>query len=324
MKRAATPPAPELTERAIHVPVLLDEVLAALQPRDGGRYVDCTLGAAGHAAAVLELSAPGGRLLGLDADAEILAIAGERLRPFGDRATLVQSNFADLGDVAREHGFDAVDGILFDLGVSSLQLDRAERGFSFQADAPLDMRLDQTQPLSAGDLVRDLSEHELGDVIYRYGEEPRARQVARAIVAARRRSPIATTYQLADLVRRVVPGGRIHPATRTFQALRIAVNAELEHLSTGLRQAHNLLDDGGRIAVISFHSLEDRIVKQYFVGQANPCHCPPRAPICTCGRTAALEVVTRKPITASTDEEATNPRSRSAKLRVARRIGPAV
>jgi 16S rRNA (cytosine1402-N4)-methyltransferase len=321
MKRNVAPELAGGPAPAVHVSVLLDEAIELLAPRDGGRYVDCTVGAGGHAAAILARSAPGGRLLGLDADAEILPIAGERLAPFGARATLVQANFADLAEVAARLGFAPVDGVLFDLGVSSLQLDRSERGFSFQTDARLDMRLDRSQPLSAEDLVRDLPERELADLIFQLGEEPRARRVARAIVAARQRAPITTTGQLAGLVRRVVPGGRIHPATRTFQALRIAVNAELDHLRGALRQAQALLEDGGRLAVISFHSLEDRIVKQYFAAQASPCVCPPRVPICTCGRLPTLELVTRKAVTAGAAEIAINPRSRSARLRVARRLG---
>jgi 16S rRNA (cytosine1402-N4)-methyltransferase len=307
---------------AVHAPVLLEETLDALVPRAGGRYVDCTLGAGGHAAAVLERSGPDGRLLGLDADPEMLAIARERLAPFGERTRLVHANFEQLDLVAAREGFGAVDGVLFDLGVASLHLDRAERGFSFQGDAPLDMRLDRTGGPTAADLLRELDERAIADVIYRHGEEPRARPIARAIVRARRDGAIETTAQLAGLVSRIVPGGRIHPATRTFQALRIAVNRELDVLPDALRQAHGLLRDGGRLAVISFHSLEDRIVKQYVAAQANPCTCPPRAPLCVCGRVASLAAVTRKPVTAGEAELRRNPRARSAKLRCARRLGP--
>jgi 16S rRNA (cytosine1402-N4)-methyltransferase len=209
-----------------------------------------------------------------------------------------------------------------DLGVSSLQLDRAERGFSFQADAPLDMRLDRGGGSTAADLLAELEERELADIVFRYGEETRGRAVARAVVAARRRAPIETTRQLADLVGGVVPRGRTHGATRTFQALRIAVNDELGSLSSGLREAHALLSDGGRLAVISFHSLEDRIVKQYINAQASPCTCPPRTPVCICGRQPSMERVTRKSVVADAAETARNPRSRSARLRVARRLGP--
>jgi 16S rRNA (cytosine1402-N4)-methyltransferase len=308
---------------AVHVPVLLEETLSLLRPTPGGRYVDCTLGAGGHAAALLE-RADRARLLGLDADASMLAVAAERLRPaYGDRARLVHANFAELEDVARREGFVDADGVLFDLGVSSLHLDQPERGFSFQVDAPLDMRLDRTDGPTAADLLRDLDERELADVIYRYGEEPRARRIARAIVRERgRQGGLRTTGQLAGLITRIVPRGRIHPATRTFQALRIAVNRELDVLPDALRQAHAILRDGGRLAVISFHSLEDRIVKRYVAEQASPCTCPPRAPLCTCGRTPRLEPITRKPIVASQSRVAGNPRSRSAKLRGAARLGP--
>lgn len=306
---------------AVHVPVLLDATLDVLLPRPGGRYVDCTLGAGGHAAALLERTSPGGQLLGLDTDAEMLAIARERLAPFGERARLVHANFEHLDHVAAAEGFDAVDGVLFDLGVASLHLDRIERGFSFQGDAPLDMRLDRSGGTTAARLLARLEERELADVIDRLGEETRARPIARAIVHARRAAPIETTGQLASLIGRIVPGGRTNPATRTFQALRIAVNRELDILPDALRQAHGLLRDGGRMAVISFHSLEDRIVKQYVAGQVKPCICPPRAPVCTCGRTARLEPVTRKPITADEAELRRNPRARSAKLRCARRLG---
>jgi 16S rRNA (cytosine1402-N4)-methyltransferase len=300
--------------------VLLLEVVEGLARVDGGRYVDCTVGAGGHASALLECAGPTARLLGIDADAEILAFARARLAPFGDRIELAQANFVEVGRVAEERGFHQVDGVLFDLGVSSLQLDQAERGFSFQADAPLDMRLDRSQARSARELVRDLSERELSEVIFGFGEEPRARQVARAIVAARRRGPIETTGQLAELIRRVVPRGRTDSATRTFQALRIAVNDELDALRAALRQGHALLRDGGRLAVIAFHSLEDRIVKGYFAAQAKTCICPPRWPVCTCGRQPTLRVVTRKPATPGAAELAGNPRARSARLRIAERL----
>ena len=307
---------------AVHVPVLLEETLSLLAPTPGQLYVDCTVGAAGHAAALLE-RADGARLLGLDADPAMLAIARERLRPFGDRVQLVHANFAELGRVGAETGVHEADGVLFDLGVSSLHLDRPERGFSFQADAPLDMRLDPSAGPSAADLLRDLDERQLADVIHRFGEEPRARRIARAIVQARGRDGgLRTTGQLAALVARLAPRGRTHPATRTFQALRIAVNRELDLLPGALRQAHALLRDRGRLAVISFHSLEDRIVKRYVAEQSSPCICPPRAPICTCGRSPRLEPINRKPIVATDAEVAANPRSRSAKLRVAAQLGP--
>jgi len=302
--------------------VLLHETVELLAPRPGGRYVDCTVGAGGHARAILEASGPDGRLLGLDADASALTLARERLTPFGGRVELVHANFRDVAAVARSRGFDGADGVLLDLGVSSMQLDTAERGFSFRADAPLDMRLDPSGGTTAAELIASLDERALADLIHRYGEEPRARAVARAIVAARRRGPIETTGQLAAVVSRVVPRGRLHGATRTFQALRIAVNDELGALRQALLGAHDLLSDGGRLAVISFHSLEDRIVKQYVAAQARPCACPPRTPVCVCGRQPRLAPITRKPVTPGPEELRTNPRARSAKLRVAARLGP--
>src|SRR5689334_19111996 len=254
-----------------HTPVLLNEVIAGLALHSGGRYIDGTLGGGGHAAAVLEASAPDGRLLGIDADPAALAAAGARLAAFGERAVLAHGNFRDIGRLAREQGFAQIDGLLLDLGVSSHQLDTPERGFSFTADAPLDMRLDPTGGPTAADLVNDTPEGELADLIFRYGEERGSRRIARFIAEARRKRPIATTGELADLVARALGGrpfgkaqgrhGKIHPATRTFQALRIAVNHELESLELALPQAVELLAPGGRIAVISFHSLEDRIVK---------------------------------------------------------------
>jgi 16S rRNA (cytosine1402-N4)-methyltransferase len=302
--------------------VLLHETVELLAPRAGGRYVDCTVGAGGHARAILEASGPDGRLLGLDADASALALAREQLARFGGRVELVHANFRDVAAVARAHGFDGADGVLLDLGVSSMQLDTAERGFSFRADAPLDMRLDTSGGITAAELIASLGERELADLIHRLGEEPRARAVARAVVAARRRAPIETTGQLAAVVSRVVPRGRIHGATRTFQALRIAVNDELGALREALLGAHDVLSDGGRLAVISFHSLEDRVVKQYIAAQSRPCACPPRTPVCVCGRQPRLLPVTRKPVTPGPDELRANPRARSAKLRVAARLGP--
>ncbi len=301
-----------------HIPVLLPAVLAALQPRPGACFIDATVGGAGHALAVLQAAQPGGRLLGIDADPAALAAARARLDAAGLPAasfTLVHGHFAELAALARQHGFGAVDGILLDLGVSSYQLDTAARGFSFAADGPLDMRLDPSGGPTAADLVNQLDEQELADVIYRYGEERGSRRIARLIVERRRQAPITTTGELAALVQRAVGRGgreRIHPATRTFQALRIAVNQELAQLEAALPQAVEVLRPGGRLAVISFHSLEDRIVKQFFraesgYGAGEPQH-PPR-----------LTVLTRKPIVADAAECAANPRARSAKLRVAER-----
>lgn len=283
-----------------HVPVLLAAVLDGLQVVAGGRYVDCTVDGAGHATAILERSAPDGQLLGLDADGELLARARQRLAPFGARVTLRQANFAELADVAAESGWTSADGVLFDLGFSSWQMTDPARGFSFQDDGPLDMRLDQRQETTAARLVNELPERELADLIYQYGEETRSRRIARAIVQAR---PLTTTRQLAEVVARALGGrrGRLHPATRTFQALRVAVNQELERLSAALPQAAALLRPGGRLAVISFHSLEDRIVKQTIRGAET------------------LRAVNAKPIVAGPAERAANPRSRSARLRIAER-----
>ncbi len=294
-----------------HVSVLPAEVLAGLQPRPGGRYIDGTLGGGGHAQALLAASAPDGRLLGIDADPAALAAAGARLAPFGGRVALAHGNFRAIGELARQHGFTQVDGILLDLGVSSHQLDTAERGFSFNADAPLDMRLDPTEGATAADLVNELPEIELADLIYRYGEERGSRRVARLIVEARRRHPIERTTELAEIVARALGGrhGKIHPATRTFQALRIAVNRELESLETALPQAVELLAPGGRLAVIAFHSLEDRIVKLFFRAESGYGG----------GVGDRLAIITKKPIEAGEAEARTNPRSRSAKLRVAER-----
>ncbi|WP_322487215.1 16S rRNA (cytosine(1402)-N(4))-methyltransferase RsmH [Chloroflexus sp.] len=294
-----------------HTPVLLAEVIAALAPRPGGCYLDATVGGGGHALAVLQAAQPGGVLLGIDADPAALAATAGRLAEvgLGQQAVLRHGSFADLATLAAEAGFTAVDGILFDLGVSSYQLDTPERGFSFAADGPLDMRLDPTQGPTAADLVNRLSERELADIIFQYGEEHAARRIARAIVERRRSQPFHATADLAAVVARAVGGrhGRIHPATRTFQALRIAVNHELDRLVAALPQAVALLSPGGRLAVISFHSLEDRIVKQFLRAEA-------------AGEAPRLAIITKKPVVVSDAEVAANPRARSAKLRVAVRI----
>ena len=304
---------------AAHVPVLYEETLTGLQVRPGGVYVDATLGATGHALGILRASAPNGRLLGLDADPEAVAFARQVLQPFGERLTLRTANFRRLAAVARSAGFDRVDGVLLDLGLSSRQLAAAERGFAFQREGPLDMRLDPRRGTTAADLVNDLPEADLADLIRRYGEERHARRIARAIVAAR---PLTTTAELAQVVARAVGRrGRIHPATRTFQALRIAVNDELGALAEALPQALDLLAGGGRLAVIAFHSLEDRLVKRFFRQESRDCLCPPEAPVCTCGHRARLRIVTRKPIRPAPEEMAHNPRSRSARLRIAERLG---
>lgn len=308
-----------MTDRP-HVPVLLEPTLSLLQPRPGGRFIDGTVGAGGHAVALLAASDPNGRLLGLDQDPIALQLARAHLAPYGERVALVHANFRTLHAVATAHGFAAVDGILLDLGLSSMQLDTGERGFAFSQDAALDMRMDPTAATTAADLVNSLGERELADLIYEYGEEKASRRIARAIVAAR---PIHTTSELARIVARVAGGKgywRIHPATRTFQALRIAVNDELDALKDALPQAVSLLRPGGRLAVISFHSLEDRIVKQFMRDESQDCICPPGQPVCTCDHTASLSLVTRKPVMADAAEIATNARARSARLRVAERL----
>ncbi len=300
----------------MHEPVLLLETITALCCQPDAVYIDGTVGAGGHARAILTASADS-QLLGLDQDPQALTIATTQLAEFGQRVILQQANFDQLQKVAQQHHLSAVDGILLDLGVSSMQFDQAERGFSFQADGLLDMRMDPTSGETAEELVNTLDEVELANLIYRYGEERQSRRIARAIMKAR---PIWRTTDLAEIVSRA-KGGRnaqtkIHPATQTFQALRIAVNDELGALERVLPQTIKLLKPGGRLAIISFHSLEDRIVKQFFQQEAKDCLCPPEYPICNCSHRATLQIVTKKPITASPAEIAKNPRSRSAKLRV--------
>ncbi len=308
-------------EQVEHRPVMLAEVLVGLALRPGAVVIDGTLGGGGHAAAMLQAIAPGGRLLGLDADPAAIARCRLRLATAiaEGRACLIQANFRDLARVASDAGFAAVDGIVLDLGLSSLQLADRTRGFSFQAAGPLDMRFDPLQETRAADLVNHLPEDELADLIYAYGEEPRSRRIARAIVQAR---PLKDSAELAAVIVNAVGKGRqrIHPATRTFQALRIAVNDELEALQAALPQAIRLLRPGGRLAVISFHSLEDRIVKQFFQQEARDCICSPRAPRCVCGHQATVRLITRRPLQPAAEEVVANPRSRSAKLRIAERL----
>ncbi|MGI6367865.1 MAG: 16S rRNA (cytosine(1402)-N(4))-methyltransferase RsmH [Anaerolineae bacterium] len=301
-----------------HTPVLLEEVLQWLAPRPNARLIDATVGLGGHARRLLESSAPDGRLLALDADPRALELARQNLAPFGQRVTFVHGRHVDLGRLAEEAGFTACDGILFDLGVSSLQLDDARRGFSFREAGPLDMRMDPTGALTADAVVNDWSEEDLARVIAEYGEERYARRVARFIVRER---PVADTAHLAAIVARAVrTSGTIHPATRTFQGIRIAVNSELSSLEQALPQALQLLVPGGSLAVISFHSLEDRIVKRWMTREAEGCICPPRVLVCECGHTAQLERPFKRPVMAGSAEVARNPRSRSARLRVARRL----
>jgi 16S rRNA (cytosine1402-N4)-methyltransferase len=302
-----------------HVPVLYHEVLELLQPRAGGRYLDGTVGTGGHSRGVLEASAPDGKLLALDRDPEAIAFARQRLAEYGERVTLVKASYTEMAVIAVAHGFDSFDGILLDLGLSSRQLADSRRGFSFLREGPLDMRFDASQGPTAADLINNLSEAELADIFWRYGEERRSRQWARVIVANR---PIRTTTQLAELI--AAQGkrrGRTHPATQLFQALRIAVNNELEAVEQGVLAAVGLLAMNGRLAVISFHSLEDRFVKQTFRQLSRDCVCPPEQPVCTCGRQPVLRLITRRAVQAKAEETAANPRSRSARLRVAERIG---
>ncbi len=307
-----------------HIPVMPAEVLAALRPRSGGRYIDGTAGGGGHTALLLEQSAPDGHVLAIDADPQALARVAERLpEPLASgRLTLAQGNFARLHSLAEAAGFARVDGILLDLGLSSDQLADRERGFSFASDAPLDMRFDPGAPTSAADLLNTLPEKELADLLWRYGEERRSRQIARRVVQTRARAPITRAAELARIAAAGVPGhpGGIHPATRTFQALRIAVNDELTSLEAALPQALNLLAPGGRLAIISFHSLEDRIIKRCFQAEARGCICPPDVPVCVCGHQARVRLITPHPLTATQTEQDQNPRARSAKLRVAERL----
>lgn len=298
-----------------HVSVLYQQIITALRPKSSGCYVDGTVGAGGHAWGILAQSAPEGRLLGLDVDQKALNLAKNRLSEYGERVRLVHSSYTALSSELLAAGWDHVDGIVIDLGVSSMQIDTPERGFSFLQDGPLDMRFDPTRPVSAADLINTSSEKELADLLWQFGEEKNSRKIARAIVNAR---PLNTTLALAGLIEKTVGrSGKIHAATRSFQALRIAVNRELSSLTEFLPQAVKSLSSGGRLAVISFHSLEDRIVKQFFRLESRDCICPPEQPVCTCEHRASIIEITRHPVEADTEEIQRNPRSRSAKLRVA-------
>lgn len=309
-----------------HIPVLAEEVMSMLTPGPGSLQIDATLGGGGHTERILEATDPDGRLLGLDADGAAIARVSGRLRPrFGDRLVLRQANFRDLGSIARDEGFDPADGALFDLGLSSYQLADTARGFGFRAGGPLDMRFDTSRGVPASELLATLDAAELTALFRRYGEEPKAGRIARAIVDARRTAPIETAEELAALVERVVPRDprrprRTHPATRVFQALRIAVNEELDALEDGLAAAVDLLRPGGRLVVLSYHSLEDRIVKRFIAAERRGCVCPPELPVCVCGRQPRLRPLTSRPVTPSATEVATNPRARSARLRAAERL----
>ena len=303
-----------------HKSVLLDEVIANLKITPDGIYVDGTLGGAGHGSEVCKRLGENGRFIGIDQDADAIAASTERLRPYGDRVQIVRSNYADMVNVLHELGVEKVHGITLDLGVSSYQLDTAERGFSYREDAPLDMRMDNRQEITAATVVNEYSESELFHVIRKYGEDKFAKNIAKHIVAERSKAPILTTKRLAEIVDQSIPmkmkkqGG--HPAKRTFQAIRIEVNQELNVLEQNISDMIDLLAPGGRFCIITFHSLEDRIVKNAFREAENPCTCPSNFPVCVCGKESKGKVITRKPILPSEEEMEINPRSKSAKLRV--------
>ena len=303
----------------IHKPVLLSEAVEALQAQPGKRYVDCTLGSGGHAAAILANILPGGQLLGIDADPKSIETAKNKLADYTESITIINDNFTNLETICRESNFLPVHGILFDLGFSSTQLEVSERGFSFQHDGPLDMRFSPAQELTAADIINTIPEDELGQIIKNYGEERYSRRIARHIIKSR---PINSTRQLATAVEKAIGSrrGKIHPATRTFMALRILVNHELENLAAALEQTIVCLKNQGRLVVISYHSLEDRIVKQFMQRESKECLCPPGIPVCQCGHTPSLKIISKKVITPSLTEMKSNPRSRSAKLRVAERL----
>lgn len=299
-----------------HIPVMLEACMALMEPKPGGFYADGTLGAGGHSEAILKASAPDGRLLAFDLDPAAIEIARKRLQPFGDRVRIIRDSYVHLGEYAEEN---SLDGFIVDLGVSSMQVDNRERGFSFLQDGPLDMRFSPEQTLSAADIVNEWPEEEIARILWQYGEERKSRQIAAMICAERRNTRIETTGQLQSIIRDAAGRGndKIHPATRSFQAIRIAVNGELDAVESVLPAAVKALKPGGRLLVISFHSLEDRIVKNYFKTESRDCLCPPEQPVCTCGHKASLAELTRHPLTADEAEIQVNPRSRSAKLRAA-------
>jgi len=304
---------------SIHKPVLLSEAVEALQAQPGKCYVDCTLGSGGHTAAILAKIMPDGQLLGIDADPEAVEIAKNRLAKYAESTIIINENFAHLETICRESNFLPVHGILFDLGLSSTQLDVSERGFSFQNDGPLDMRFSPAQELTAADIINTIQEDKLSQIIKDYGEERHSRRIARHIIKSR---PINSTLQLATVVEKAIGSrrGKIHPATKTFMALRIVVNHELENLAAALKQAIVCLKNQGRLVVISYHSIEDRIVKQFMQRESKGCLCPPNTPVCRCGHVPSLKLISKKVITPSLTEIKSNPRSRSAKLRAAERL----
>ena len=312
-------PDPDAKERPPHLSVLYQESINFLQPKNRGRYVDGTLGAGGHAAGILDSCQPDGQLLGLDVDDQALQIAKNRLAEYGSRVIIKKGSYADLAEQLRTINWASADGILLDLGLSSIQLDTSDRGFSFMKDAPLDMRFNKDQKRTAFEIINTWSEKDLIKVLWEFGEEPKSRQIAAGIIDQR---PISTTHQLAALILGAYKGkrGKVHPATQTFQALRIAVNDELETLEKGLEVALKALCRGGRLAVISFHSLEDRMVKQLFQRESRDCICPPEQPVCVCGHKASVRLITKKAIIPSQEEVVKNPRARSAKLRVVEKL----
>lgn len=317
-----------MTPTPLHIPVLLPEALHFLAVRPGGRYIDCTTGLGGHSTAIAQELGDEGRLLCMDQDADALEFARTKLAPFGRRVSFVHGNFRDIASVAQAEGFTTVDGILMDLGISSMQIGRAERGFAFGLEGPLDMRMDPSSGgITAAEIVNEWDETSIANLFFTYGEERQSRRIASAVV---RNRPIATTFELAKAVEQVVGGARgrtqIHPATKVFLALRIRVNGELDSLDAALPQAHSLLGfgtahGGGRLVVISFHSLEDRVVKQYMRREATDCLCPPQVPLCRCGHVATLRDLTRRAVKPGDAEVARNPRARSAVLRAAERLG---
>ena len=303
-----------------HISVLLDETIDCLDIKPDGIYVDGTLGGGGHSYEILRRLSPKGRLIGIDQDGEALKAAGERLKKFENQITLVRSNYCEIDKVLKELNVEKVDGILLDIGVSSYQLDNLERGFSYKSDAPLDMRMDTRQELTAADVVNTYSENELFKIIKDYGEDKFAKNIAKHIVLARKEKPLETTKELSEVIKRAIPmkvqakGG--HPAKKTFQAIRIEVNQELTVLKESIDKMIDLLKPNGRICIITFHSLEDRIVKTKFRENENPCTCPPNFPVCVCGKKSKGKVITRKPIIPSEDEIEENKRAKSSKLRI--------
>ena len=303
-----------------HVPILLERILDLMQIRPDGTYLDGTVGGAGHSSEILKRLSPEGRLFCLDQDSTAVETATKRLAEISDRATVVKSNFVNFESVLDDLGIEKLDGILLDLGVSSYQLDNGERGFSYRTDAPLDMRMDQSNPETARDIINNYSEADLTRILREYGEEPFARQIAASICRARQKAEITTTFELNELIRSSIPararrnGG--HPSKQTYQAIRIALNRELQVLEDSMDRMIDRLSSGGRLCIITFHSLEDRIVKQSMRRAEHPCICPPDFPVCVCGRVSQGKVITRKPIIPDEKEQEENPRSKSAKLRV--------